>query len=264
MANIHQKLSLIQIALSVPKNEENKFGKYMYRTCEGILTALKPLLQKHQCYVLLNDKIVEIGGRFYVESTATLVDIEGNEAGVASSVEVKGYAREDESKKGTDVSQITGAASSYARKYALNGLFAIDEGKDTDALNINDDYTTPAKNHKNVRDVTPQQPNQIGYQNQQPVPQGGYQQNGYQGQPQGGYNQNNQQGYQQAPQNGYQQAPQADAIPMKTLDDKRFSDAMAQVRNGNFAKSRLINGFMLTQSQLAEIQAFVPPPNFPQ
>ena len=124
--NIYQKLEAIQKSLKAPKGQMNKFGGYRYRSCEDILEAVKPLL--NGAVVTLSDTIREVGGRVYVEAEATFIDGE-------NSVTVTAYAREAETKKGMDESQITGAASSYARKYALNGLFLIDDTKDADATN---------------------------------------------------------------------------------------------------------------------------------
>lgn len=120
------KLSEIQKKLKAPKNQFNDFGKYHYRSCEDILEAVKPLLG--DAVLTLSDEIVEIGGRVYVKATATLSD--GDERST-----VTAFAREAENKKGMDESQITGATSSYARKYALNGMFLIDDNKDADATN---------------------------------------------------------------------------------------------------------------------------------
>jgi hypothetical protein len=120
--NIRQKLQGIQSSLKAPKGQTNKFGGYKYRSCEDILTAVKPLLAE--------DDIVEVGGRVYVKATASLADNDSELAISASAL-----AREAEIKKGMDDAQITGSASSYARKYALNGLFAIDDTKDPDATN---------------------------------------------------------------------------------------------------------------------------------
>jgi len=130
--NIHQKLQGIQAELKAPKGQTNKFGGYRYRSCEDILTALKPLLAQYTCTLAISDDIVEVGGRVYVKATATLASTscEGDDA-----VSTSGFAREAETKKGMDDAQITGSASSYARKYALNGLFAIDDTKDPDATN---------------------------------------------------------------------------------------------------------------------------------
>ncbi len=122
-----KELVKIQSELKAPKNLFNKFGGYYYRSAEDILEALKPLLLKYDCLLTLKDEIILIGNRFYVRATASLRNSEG------SIVEVTAYAREEESKRGMDSSQITGAASSYARKYALNGLFLIDDQKDADA-----------------------------------------------------------------------------------------------------------------------------------
>jgi hypothetical protein len=124
-ANALQK---IQEELKVPKSQFNKFGGYSYRSCEDILETVKPLLAKYGAMLTLTDTIVEVGGLVYVKADAIF------RAG-AFGVEVSAYAREPETKKGMDASQITGAASSYARKYALNGLFLIDDAKDADATN---------------------------------------------------------------------------------------------------------------------------------
>lgn len=127
---IYLKLFAIQQALKAPKDLENTFGKYKYRSCEGILEALKPHLGLNNCIVTLQDHVQEIGGRHYIVATATITDTETGE-----NYSTTAYAREEESKKGMDTSQVTGAASSYARKYALNGLFAIDDNKDSDETN---------------------------------------------------------------------------------------------------------------------------------
>ena len=124
------KLFAVQQALKAPKDQFNGFGKYHYRSCEGILEALKPHLGLNQLILTLNDEVVSGGDRVYIKATATVTDIE--EGG---SISCSAFAREEETKKGMDASQVTGAASSYARKYALNGLFAIDDNKDSDATN---------------------------------------------------------------------------------------------------------------------------------
>lgn len=116
--------------MKAPKGQTNKFGGYNYRSCEDILTALKPLLAEWQCCLVISDEIVEKGGRLFVEATATLYDNDSD-----ASLPAKGSAEHAETKKGMDQAQITGSASSYARKYALNGLFAIDDTKDPDATN---------------------------------------------------------------------------------------------------------------------------------
>lgn len=125
---VYEKLIKVQKELKAPKNQRNSFGNYNYRSCEDILEALKPVLAENGATVFLSDKpIVKENLWSYIESTVTFVDIESGE-----SVTATAFARESESKKGMDVSQITGSASSYARKYALNGLFLIDDTKDAD------------------------------------------------------------------------------------------------------------------------------------
>jgi hypothetical protein len=122
-------LTAIQNKLKAPKNQLNKFGGYKYRNQEDILESVKPLLKKHGCTQYISDKIILIGDRYYIEATVTFTDSKG------ISYSVTAYAREAENKKGMDESQITGSASSYARKYALNGLYAIDDTKDADSTN---------------------------------------------------------------------------------------------------------------------------------
>ena len=121
-----QPLTAIQAELKAPKNQLNKFGGYNYRSCEDILEAVKPLLKKHNCTMTITDSVECHGDRVYVCATVRFKDPSGNET------EVRSYAREAASKKGMDDSQITGSASSYARKYALNGLYLIDDTKDAD------------------------------------------------------------------------------------------------------------------------------------
>lgn len=125
--NIYGKLAEIQQELKAPKNKKNTYGGYMYRSAEDILEALKPVLRRHEATATIQDEMVQIGGRIYVKATATLWSTTD-----AESVSVSAYAREAETKKGMDDSQITGTASSYARKYALNGLLLIDDTKDAD------------------------------------------------------------------------------------------------------------------------------------
>lgn len=120
---IYKKLAEIQKDLKAPKNQYNTFGKYHYRSCEDILEGLKPILGEYS--ILLSDELIQIGDRYYLKATARLTNGE-------ESIENTAFAREEEIKKGMDGSQITGTASSYARKYALNGLFAIDDTKDAD------------------------------------------------------------------------------------------------------------------------------------
>jgi hypothetical protein len=123
---MNDKLQAIQSELKAPKNQRNNFGNYNYRSCEDILEAVKPLLKVHGLTLVISDEVVNIGAHNYVKATATLSD-------GADKIEATAYAREAEAKKGMDDSQITGATSSYARKYALNGLFAIDDTKDADS-----------------------------------------------------------------------------------------------------------------------------------
>lgn len=127
MSNIFEKLLAVQTELKAPKSQYNSFGKYKYRNCEDILESLKPILSKNKATVVISDEIVNIADRFYVKAIAKLIDTESGEY-----VEVSAFAREEENKKGMDSSQVTGSTSSYARKYALNGLFAIDDTKDSD------------------------------------------------------------------------------------------------------------------------------------
>lgn len=121
-----KELQIIQQKLNAPKDKYNSFGKYSYRSCEGILEALKPILKETACTLIISDEIVEIAGRVYVKAVASLTNSDDER------VQVTAFAREAENKSGMDTAQITGAASSYARKYALNGLFLIDDNKDPD------------------------------------------------------------------------------------------------------------------------------------
>lgn len=132
-------LAQIQSELKAPKGQRNTFGKYNYRSCEDILEAVKPLLKERGLVILITDDIVQIGERYYVRATATIYDSEG------SYISNSALAREELKRTGMDASQITGATSSYARKYALNGLFAIDDTKDADATNKGQDEPKPAK-----------------------------------------------------------------------------------------------------------------------
>lgn len=130
---IYEKLGAIQQALKAPKSEYNDFGKYKYRTAEGILEAVKPLLEGSRCVLLLRDDLESREGRVYIKATAQFFDIDSEEPNKC--IEVTAFAREEETKKGMDASQVTGAASSYARKYAMSGLFAIDGNEDSDITN---------------------------------------------------------------------------------------------------------------------------------
>lgn len=124
---IFEKLSAVQSELKAPKGQYNSYGKFNYRSCEDILEAVKPLCVANKALVMISDKVEQIGDRFYIKAFVTFRDLESDAEIVATA-----YAREDESKKGMDGSQVTGATSSYARKYALNGLFCIDDTKDAD------------------------------------------------------------------------------------------------------------------------------------
>ena len=146
MKEVLTKLSTIQKELKAPKNLYNKFGGYNYRSCEDILEAAKPICNKYGCALIVGDKMENIGERYYIQATATLYDCE-----TGQSVSNTAYAREEETKKGMDGAQITGTASSYARKYALNGLFCIDDTKDADT----DEYTTQQTNSKAAKAPKP-------------------------------------------------------------------------------------------------------------
>lgn len=138
--NIKEKLAAIQAELKAPKSQFNSFGGYHYRNAEDILEAVKPLLTKYHCGLVCSDEIVLIGERYYVKAEVRFYDCEDNDA-----FSIYAYAREEESKKGMDGSQVTGASSSYARKYALNGLFCIDDTKDSDTTNTGDQKPQPEK-----------------------------------------------------------------------------------------------------------------------
>lgn len=133
------KLMEIQQELKAPKNQYNNFGKYKYRSCEDILEGVKPLLKNHNLALFIKDEIIQIGERYYIKAIASIEDEDGKII-----AETSAYAREaNEGKNGMDLAQLTGATSSYARKYALNGLFAIDDTKDADATNVHDKKSTP-------------------------------------------------------------------------------------------------------------------------
>ena len=128
--SVYIKLLNVQSELKAPKSQYNSFGKYKYRSCEDILEALKPILNKNKATVIISDDIIFVEGRHYIKATVKFIDTENGET-----VENSALAREDLTKKGMDSSQITGSVSSYARKYALNGMFAIDDTKDSDSTN---------------------------------------------------------------------------------------------------------------------------------
>lgn len=152
--NFTEVLSNIQTELKAPKNQTNKFGKYKYRSCEDILEGVKPLLLKYKAVINLSDELVLIGDRYYIKAIATLQIDENLKSAT-------GYARESLTKKGMDESQITGTASSYARKYALNGLLAIDDNKDDDKINDK----TPAEKYQEKNNKTENKPNKNGQKN---------------------------------------------------------------------------------------------------
>jgi len=135
MSKLNEEVARIQLALKAPKGQWNDFGKYHYRNCEDILEALKPIVQP--CSVTISDEVVSVGERIYVKAVVT-ISLE------SESLSVSAYARESLIKKGMDESQITGAASSYARKYALNGLFLIDDTKDADSQDNSNSQQAPA------------------------------------------------------------------------------------------------------------------------
>jgi len=141
MKELIKKMVAIQSELKAPKNQVNSFGKYKYRSCEDIIEAVKPILAKHEVYMSITDDIIEVGGKNYVRAEATIYDGEDQ-------ISVTGVARESIDKKGMDDAQQTGATSSYARKYALNGLFGIDDTKDADATNTHGKEATPVNSFK--------------------------------------------------------------------------------------------------------------------
>ena len=147
---IYEKLLSVQNELKAPKDKKNTFGGYNYRSCESILEAVKPLLQEQGLMLTIKDEVVNIGDRYYVRATVLLDDISSN-----GEIAITALAREEEAKKGMDASQITGTASSYARKYALNGLFLIDDTKDADTDEF---HRTTQENGQKTNVAT--QPNQ--------------------------------------------------------------------------------------------------------
>lgn len=146
---IYEKLSAIQVKLNAPKKQYNSYGRYNYRSCEDILEGLKPHLEETKTAVTVNDEVVLIGERYYIKATATLHDCESDK-----SVSNTAYAREELTKKGMDASQITGSTSSYARKYALNGLFCIDDVRDADTRdNRQKEAEEQAKAESEAKDI---------------------------------------------------------------------------------------------------------------
>jgi hypothetical protein len=139
------KLVEVQSKLKAPKSQFNKFGNYAYRNCEDILEALKPLLNEVKAIINISDDVVLVGERYYIKATVKFICAETGEI-----IEASAMAREEENKKGMDSSQLTGSTSSYARKYALNGLFAIDDTKDSDTTNTHNKDTSKASNNNEV------------------------------------------------------------------------------------------------------------------
>lgn len=147
--NIYEKLAAVQQELKAPKDKKNTFGGYSYRSAEGILEAVKPVLKKYGLTLIISDEIQQVGDRTYVKATAWAIDPDGQEN---LKVSVTAYAREAETKKGMDESQITGTASSYARKYALNGLLLIDDTKDADTDEYQRQTTEPGGEGDKISD----------------------------------------------------------------------------------------------------------------
>lgn len=147
MANtIYQKLQNIQSRLKVEKKNYNSFGGYSYRSCEDILEAVKPLLVENNLALVMTDEVEAVGERYYIQATAILYDTENG-----TNISATSYAREAKEKKKMDDAQVTGSSSSYARKYALNGLFAIDDAKDSDFLNKDESYTANQQRRQNTQ-----------------------------------------------------------------------------------------------------------------
>ena len=138
--NIYEKLQKIQSSLKAPRSQYNKFGNYKYRKAEDILEAVKPLLSEYGCTLVCSDELMLIGDRYYIKASVTITDIKDEDAHITATA----YAREEDEKKGMDGSQVTGASSSYARKYALNGLLCIDDTADSDTTNVGDSEAAPA------------------------------------------------------------------------------------------------------------------------
>ena len=138
-----ETLAKLQSLIKAPKGQFNAFGKYKYRSCEDIVEAVKPIINKAGYHLTLSDEVVEAGGRVYIKATATL-------SNGTNTYQSTSFAREEETKKGMDAAQITGSASSYARKYALNGLFAIDDTKDSDATNKHEIEEGPTESEKHL------------------------------------------------------------------------------------------------------------------
>lgn len=157
---IYEKLNKIQLELKAPKNKRNNFGGYDYRDLSGILEAVKPLLKKYKCAIMISDDVVTKEDRTYIEAVATLVDCEDG-----TMCQCKGYAREQDRKKGMDDAQLTGACSSYARKYACNGLFAIDDSRDLDSMDntSEDQEPKPKRRSRRTSRITKEELEQVPF-----------------------------------------------------------------------------------------------------
>ena len=155
---IYEKLANIQLELKAPKNKRNSFGGYDYRDLSGILESVKPLLKKYKCVIMISDDVVTKEDRTYIEATATIVDCEDG-----TMCQCKGYAREQDSKKGMDDAQLTGACSSYARKYACNGLLAIDDSQDIDATNNTKEEPKPKRRSRRTSRITKEELEQVPF-----------------------------------------------------------------------------------------------------
>lgn len=166
--NIYQKLGHVQFCLKAPKSQYNKFGNYNYRNCEDIQEAAKPIMNEIGAALVISDDLVQVGDRFYIKATAKFID-----TGSGESIENTAYAREELEKRGMDVSQVTGSTSSYARKYALNGLFCIDDTKDADTPQEPDKPAESGKTAKKKGQTAPLQnkpPQTAGKTDTKPVP----------------------------------------------------------------------------------------------
>ena len=146
--NVYMKLVEVQSKLKAPKSQFNKFGNYAYRNCEDILEALKPLLNEVRAIINISDDVVLVGERYYIKATVKFICAESGEV-----IEASAMAREEENKKGMDSSQLTGSTSSYARKYALNGLFAIDDTKDSDTTNTHNKEQNKVSNNEIISEA---------------------------------------------------------------------------------------------------------------
>lgn len=147
--NIYEKLNKIQVELKAPKNQKNTFGGYFYRSCSDILEGVKPLLKKYNVNILLSDDLLPVNDEIYIVSTATLLDCESG-----LTIDTTAIAREAMQLKGQSPSQMTGTASSYARKYALNGLLAIDDSQDIDSMDNTKQEKPKTRRSRRSRNIT--------------------------------------------------------------------------------------------------------------